>query len=213
MARGRFIVFEGVEGAGKTTQKELLARWLETHHIAHIATREPGGTPTGESVRALLLHGDALDVHSELLLLLAARAALVRDVVQPALAAGKVVVGDRYELSTFAYQIDGRGLPAEEVRRLNAFATGGLRPDLTIVLQVPALATVTRRAARPGGADRIEQAPAAFHARVAAGYQRLTMTEPAVEALDGTPAPDQVHQAVVRLLQERFPETFAGKKV
>jgi dTMP kinase len=209
---GKFIVFEGIEGSGKTTQARLLADWLAAHGVAHLLTREPGGTAIGETVRQLLLHGDAMDARAELMLYLAARAALVTERIMPALAKGEVVVADRYEMSTFAYQGYGRGLPLEEVRAANAAATGGLAPDLTIVVRVPGGVGGTRLAGR-GQADRIEREGEAFHQRVAQAYDRLTATEPRVEAVDGTPSPPQVHADVVRLLQQRFPETFVLNRV
>jgi len=209
---GKFIVFEGIEGSGKSTQSRLLGTWLGSLGIAHDVTREPGGTAVGEAVRGLLLHGYDMPVRTELMLYLAARSAYVAERVGPALAAGKVVVSDRYELSTLAYQGYGRGLPLEEVRAANRVATGGLRADLTIVIEVPAAVGGSRVSGR-GGRDRIERESVAFHERVAAGYRRLTQTESGVEAVDGTGSPEQVHAAVVRLLQGRFPETFAAKKV
>lgn len=206
--RGRFIVFEGIEGSGKTTQKELLVEWLEVRGVPYVVTREPGGTAVGEGVRNLLLHGDHVDARAELLLYLAARAQLMEETVRPALAAGKIVVTDRFELSTFAYQGAGRELPIERVRLLNEFATSGLRPDLTIVLDLPRSEALRRLRARAGRTDRIERAGGEFHDRVAASYASLIQSEPGVEAVDGTNRPDLVHRSVVRLLQERFPETF-----
>ena len=209
---GKFIVFEGIEGSGKTTQARLLGEWLAAHGVRHLLTREPGGTAIGEAVRQLLLHGDAMHARAELMLYLAARAALVTERIRPALDAGEIVVADRYEMSTFAYQGYGRGLPLDEVRAANAAATGGLRPDLTIVVRVPGGVGGTRLAGR-GAADRIEREDAAFHERVAEGYLRLTTAEPRVEAVDGTPPPAEVHADVVRLLRQRFPETFVLNRV
>lgn len=147
---GLFIVLEGVEGSGKTTQARLLGERLARAGIDHLVTREPGGTATGEEIRRLLLHGGEVPARAELLLMLAARAVFVEEVVRPALARGAVVVADRYELSTLAYQGYGRGLPLDEVRRMNAFATGGLTADLTLVLDVPPEVGAARRA-REGG--------------------------------------------------------------
>ncbi len=155
-----------------------------------------------------MLHGEPIDARSELLLYLAARATFVAECVRPALESGRVVISDRYELSTMAYQGYGRQLPLEQVRAANAFATGGLRADLTMVLRVPEIVSMGRQAER-GARDRIEREDREFHRRVAAAYEELTRSEPGVEALDGTLPPDQLHAAVVRLLQERFPETFA----
>jgi dTMP kinase len=205
---GRFIVLEGVEGSGKSTQAALLSEWLERTGIAHLRTREPGGTAVGEEIRRILLHGDEITPRSELFLLLAARSALVEREIRPALAAGKVVVADRYGLSTLAYQAHGRALPHQAVRSLNDFATGGLRPDLTVVLDVPVGVGAARRAAAGQGADRIEAAGAAFHDRVAEAYRLLVESEECVESVDGTGSAAAVHASILALLMARFPETF-----
>lgn len=209
---GLFIVFEGIEGSGKSTQAKLLSAWLGGLGVPHLLVREPGGTKVGEAVRQIVLHGEHIDARTELMLYLAARAALVTERLVPALRRGEIVIADRYELSTFAYQGYGRGLRLEDVRAANAVATGGLRPDLTIVLDVQA-ALGFRRLEGRGGGDRIEREGAEFHRRVAAGYAELTATEPHVEAVDGSFPPDQVHASVVRLLQRRFPETFVLNRV
>jgi dTMP kinase len=206
---GLFLVLEGIEGSGKTTQAKRLADWLEERGVPCLLTREPGGTPVGEEVRRLLLEGGSLDARTELLLLLSARSALVREVIEPALSDGLVVVADRFELSTLAYQAWGRGLPLEAVRRLNAFATGGLRPDLTILLAVPRQTGESRRAAR-SVQDRIEGAGAEFHERVAEGYLRLAESEPGVETVDGTAGPAAVHATLLAVLRSRFPGTFGN---
>lgn len=209
MPGGLFLVLEGIEGSGKTTQAGLLARWLETSGRHHLLTREPGGTVIGEEVRRVLLAGGVMDARTELLLMLSARAALVTQVIGPALAAGQVVIADRYELSTLAYQAHGRGLPIPKVRELNDFATGGLRPNLTVVLTVPRSTGEARRAARSVH-DRIESAGDRFHERVEEGYRRLVAGEPGVVALDGTGPPPAVHEALLALLRARFPETFGA---
>ena len=209
MRGGLFLVIEGIEGSGKTTQAKRLADWLEQRGVPYLLTREPGGTPVGEEVRRLLLEGGPLDARTELLLLLSARSALVREVIGPALSDGRVVVADRFELSTLAYQAWGRGLPLEAVRELNAFATGGLRPDLTILLAVPRQTGESRRAAR-SVQDRIEGAGAEFHERVAEAYLRLVESEPGVETVDGTAGPAAVHAALLAVLHSRFPGTFGN---
>ena len=206
MERGIFLVFEGVEGSGKSTQASLLGEWLAARGVPHVLTREPGGTEAGEEIRRILLHGGEVGARAELLLMLAARSIFVEEVVEPALRAGKDGVADRYELSTLAYQGYARGLPLEEVRRMNAFATGGLKPALTIVLDVPFDVGVRRRSRR--NADRIERAGREFHERVAEAYRLLPERESGVIRLDGTGSPDQVHEAGVACLGSRFPETF-----
>lgn len=203
-----FIVLEGIEGSGKSTQARLLAEWLAARGVAHVLTREPGGTQIGEEVRRALLHGGDVPARSELLLMLAARAAFVDDVVRPALARGDVVISDRYELSSFAYQGYGRGLPLEGLRQANAFATGGLHPDLTIVLEVPVAVGAARRGRRGSEADRIERAGEAFHREVARAYRLLSTTEPDVVTVDGIGTEAAVHALVMGLLAERHPETF-----
>lgn len=203
-----FLVLEGAEGSGKSTQVRLLGEWLARHGIAHATTREPGGTAVGEEIRAILLHGADIPAETELLLMNAARAVFVQEVVRPALAAGKVVIADRFWLSSLAYQGYGRGLPIEEVRRVCAFAAQGVEPDLTIVLDVPLAESENRR--RDRGADRIERAGAEFHLRVVEAYRLLPRTESRVALLSGTGEPAEIHREIVTLLQERFPETFGG---
>jgi dTMP kinase len=205
---GIFVVLEGVEGSGKSTQTKLLARWLSEAGVAHCVTREPGGTPVGEEIRRVLLHGGDMPARTELLLYLAARAALVEQVVRPALQSGEVVIADRFELSTFAYQAHGRGLPLDAVRAANAIATGGLRPDLTIVLELPPEVGAARRAATGTAADRIERAGAAFHQAVSRAYGLLSEQEANVVAVAGEAGPNVVHSAIRRVLESRFPETF-----
>jgi dTMP kinase len=204
-----FIVLEGIEGSGKSTQARLLGEWLTRQGLPHLVTREPGGTAVGEAIREVVLHGDEVTARTELLLMLAARSTFVTEVVAPALAEARIVVADRFELSTLAYQGYGRGLPLDEVRRLNAFATGGLAPDLTIVLDVPS-STGDARRARRGAADRIERAGAAFHARVNEAYRLLAASEPGVVAIPADGSVDAVHASIVTLLASRFPETFAA---
>lgn len=206
--QGLFLVFEGVEGSGKSTQAALLGKWLEARGIDHIVTREPGGTEIGEQIRALVLESEALPARSELLLLLSARSIFVEEVVRPALAAGRVVIADRYELSTFAYQGYGRGLALGAVRAMNEFATGGLRPDLTLLLDVPVVVGGARRASAGRAPDRIEREASGFHDRVGEAYRLLAVTEPGVERIDGTGSPEEVHREVLRRLALHFPETF-----
>jgi dTMP kinase len=204
-----FIVLEGVEGCGKSTQAQRLGDWLTARGMACRVTREPGGTQIGEEIRRALLHGgDEVPARTELLLMLASRAAFVEQVVTPALASGAVVIADRYELSSLAYQGYGRGLPLEQLRAANTFATGGLSPDLTIVLEVEWSEAVARRGRAGMAADRIERAGDEFHQRVAEAYRLLSQTEPGVEAVSGSGDVEAVHESITRLLNSRFPETF-----
>jgi dTMP kinase len=207
--RGVFIALEGPEGAGKSTQVRLLADWLRARGLDPLVTREPGGTPVAEAVRQVLLGGEVVEPRPELLLMLAARASLVAGVIRPALEVGRVVVTDRFHLSTLAYQGYGRGLPLGEVEVLNRFATEGLEPDLTVLLDVDPALGEARRSDAGRGPDRIEAAGAAFHRRVAEAYRLLAGEVERVERVDGSASVEVVHGAVVSLLARFFPETFS----
>jgi dTMP kinase len=202
-----FLVLEGVEGSGKSTQARLLGRWLTELGVPHLLTREPGGTAVGEEIRQILLHGHDMPAQSELLLMNAARAAFVAEVVKPALAAGKVVITDRFYHSSIAYQGYGRQLPLNQVREVCELAIDGLKPDLVIILDVPLEVGEARRATR-GGADRIERAGTDFHTRVAEAYRLLPETEPGVERISGIGSAEDVQTRIRALLCSRFPETF-----
>lgn len=170
---GRLVVFEGVEGAGKTTQLERLALRLGRHGATVRTLREPGGTAIGDEIRTLLLRpGAAIPPRAEALLFMASRAALMDEQVRPALQRGEIVLLDRFFLSTYAYQVDGRGLPEREVREANAFATSGIVPDVTVLLTLPVAEGLSRAALR-GEADRMEQADRAFHGRVEEAFARF----------------------------------------
>jgi dTMP kinase len=209
-AAGKFIVLEGGDGAGKTTQVALLSAWLDAIGLPHVSTREPGGTPVGEAIREVVLGRADLDMpaETELLLILAARAAFVRDVVRPALAAGKVVIADRFSLSTLAYQGYGRGLPLAGVRAGIEIATGGLSPDLYLLLDLPADEGTERQRRDGAEADRIEAAGAAFREAVRNGYLALAESEPRVEVVNARGTAEQVHARLRDRLVARFPETF-----
>jgi dTMP kinase len=215
MTRGRFIVLEGGEGAGKSTQVALLSAWLESLGVPHVVTREPGGTPVGEAVRSVVLERTDLEMpaQSELFLYLASRAAFVHQVVRPALAGGRTVIADRFNLSTLAYQGYGRGLDLEEVRRALILATGGLEPDLTVFLDMPVGEGVDRQ--RMGGLepDRMEREGASFMERVRNGYLALAQTEPKVRIVSATGSPEDVHERLRRLLAAELPETFRPDSV
>ncbi len=164
--RGRLIVFEGVEGAGKSTQLERLVGHLARASVPHKKFREPGGTALGDSIRALLLDPlSTISARAEALLFMASRAELVSRELRPAIDAGTIVLLDRFFLSTYAYQIAGRGLPESDVRSANMMATNGLVPGLTVLLTLPADVGL-ERATKRSGPDRIEQSGMEFHARV-----------------------------------------------
>lgn len=167
---GGLVVLEGIEGVGKSTQLRHLATRLEKGGAVVCPVREPGGTVAGDEIRRLLLDpASHLDGRTEALLFMASRAQLVTDVIRPALARGEFVLADRFFLSTYAYQIAGRGLPEEDVRRANALATGGLVPDLTLLLDLPSRAGL-ERAARRSEHDRIERSGAVFYDRVRSAF-------------------------------------------
>lgn len=207
---GVFIAFEGPEGAGKSTQVRLLEEWLRARGLDPLLTREPGGTPVAEEVRRILLESESLSARAELLLMLASRATLVEAVIRPALESGRVVVTDRFHLSTLVYQGHGRGLPLDRVEALNRFATVGLEPDLTLLLDVDPEVGAARKARARQGADRIERAGAAFHQKVAGAYRLLAQDDDRIQRVDATGSADAVHAAVVQLVTERLPETFGS---
>jgi dTMP kinase len=210
MARGWFITLEGIEGSGKTTQAALLADALRARGKQVIMTREPGGTRAGELIRAIFLDSRiALEVTAELLLVLADRAQHVREKLGPALEAGQIVISDRYADSTVAYQGYGRGLDLKLVRDLNRLASGGITPDLTIVLDCSPETGLERSKARARGAvdihDRFEGEQLAFHCRVRDGFRAIAREEPArVVLLDSAQEPTGVSGAILRVVLERF---------
>lgn len=207
-ARGRFITFEGGEGCGKSTQINRLAAALSAEGTEVVMTREPGGTPLAESVRRLLKDelADAPSDRTEVLLFLAARAQLVDKVIEPALAAGKWVLSDRFSDSTLAYQGYGRGLPLDELERMNAFACNALKPDLTLLLDVEpgvSLARMRGRELSTGvGRDRIENAGAGFHERLRKGFDELAAREPErIAVIDANGSEEAVWEAVWKSLK------------
>jgi dTMP kinase len=206
----RFIVLEGGDGVGKTTQAALLSSWFTALGLAHVSTREPGGTPVGEAIREVVLGRKDLDIsaESELLLILAARAAFIRDVVRPALEAGKIVLADRFSLSTLAYQGYGRGLDLDRVREGIMISTGGLEPDLCLVLDLPIDEGQERQRKDGAEADRIEREGEGFRAAVRDGYLTLAESEPGIEVLSARGSPEEVHVRIRNRLMARFPTTF-----
>jgi dTMP kinase len=196
---GLFIALEGGEGAGKSTQLRLLAEYLAAEGYQVRQGREPGGTPLGEAVREILLDRGELAIapSTELLLMLAARSAFVQDVVRPALAEGAIFLADRFEGSTFAYQGYGRGLDLASVQSLNAFATAGVHPDLTLILDLPVEEGEARQARAGKRGDRIESGGREFHARVRAGYEALAAQDPKVHRIDAMGTVAEVHERMV----------------
>lgn len=216
MPTGRLIVFEGSEGAGKTTQLRLLKELLRGRGFDVVALREPGGTALGDSIRAMLLDPERhISPEAEALLFMASRAQLVKDEIDPALSRGVVVLMDRFFLSTYAYQIDGRRLSEDTIRQANSLAVGGRVPDLTIVLGIPAAEGMTRATAR-GGQDRIERLGDEFHDRVEKAFSRFADRDwqrehpeaGTVVAVDGRGDPEEVHRRVVEAVARNLPEQF-----
>ncbi len=210
MAGGVLVSFEGVEGCGKSTQVALLAQELKRRGVEVVTTREPGGTPLGEEIRALLLNpAFAPTPWAELFLLEAARAQLVATLIRPALERGAWVLADRFSDSSLAYQAGGRGLPWRQVQAANRAATGGLVPDRTLVLTLPvseALARARRRPTTKATNRRFEDETEAFHQRVARAFHRLAAREPQrVQLVDGRGTPSQVHARVLQALAGLLP--------
>lgn len=192
--RGRFIVLEGGDGVGKSTQRALLGQWLEERGYEVVLTREPGGTELGDLLRSALLHGGHVDARTEALLFATDRAHHVHTVVRPALERGAMVVSDRYLDSSAAYQGAARELGMDEVRDLSLWATNHLLPDLTIVLDLDPEVAVARREGAP---DRLERESLDFHRRVRAGFLRLAAADPArYLVLDASREPQELHAAI-----------------
>jgi len=220
MGRGRLVVLEGAEGAGKTTQIRLLAERLTTAGIPCIAVREPGGTPVGDDIREILLHPEQeITGATEALLFMASRAELIAREILPSFMEGRVVLMDRFFLSTYAYQIFGRGLPEDEIRAANRLATGGLVPDITLLIDVP-LAEGLGRADARGARDRMERADDEFHARVGNAFRQFAdpnwqHSHPEcgpIKLIDGTGDEKTVHQRIVTHLVSAFPQPFGALK-
>ncbi len=232
--RGKFITIEGVEGSGKTTQAALLAEYLYKRGMQVIGTREPGGTGVGERIREILLspaHSDltylseinrpgmqlALFPHStltpitELLLFLAARAQLVRDVIRPALDSGMWVVSDRFSDATLAYQGHGRGIPVKAIQQVNDLATGGLKPDITVLLDMDVDLGIRRTLSAKREfansdsietVDRMENEHKEFHRRVRKGYLQLAEQQPdRIKVIPVTGSIEDVHRTIVSLVE------------
>ncbi|MDD0975483.1 dTMP kinase [Pseudomonas fontis] len=201
---GLFITLEGPEGAGKSTNREYLAEHLRQAGLDVLLTREPGGTPLAERIRELLLapSDEKMDADTELLLVFAARAQHLAEVIRPALARGAIVLCDRFTDATYAYQGGGRGLSVERIAMLEQFVQGALRPDLTLVFDLPVEVGLSRAAAR-GRLDRFEQEGQAFFEAVRQAYLERAKAEPArYRLVDAAQTLAQVQQSLDRLLPE-----------
>lgn len=212
MARLPFITFEGSEGCGKTTQVARLSVRLKRSGVSYLITREPGGTPIGETIRELLQFApdnSSMTPETELLLFEASRSQLVRELIKPALERGVCVIADRFFDSTTAYQGAARRLDREMVARLNALAVGDCVPDITFVLDVDA-ATAEARMQGPRKADRMEQQPAEFYERVREAYREIAAREPnRIALIDGARKVDEVENQIWETLCARFPNLIS----
>jgi len=193
-----FITFEGTEGSGKSLQARRLVERLNLHRVVVLATHEPGGTALGRQLRELLLARDdlAIEPRAEALLMNAARAQHVERMIRPALARGEIVVCDRFSDSTLAYQGSGRGLDVQELSAVISFATAGLRPDMTILLDLPVQEGLARKHAAAGW-NRFEAEALAFHERIRSAYRALAKAEPARwRCFDGRLPPDELSEEI-----------------
>lgn len=201
-----FITFEGPEGSGKTTQIRLFAEFLRARGYDVLTTREPGGTEISDQIRAVLvnLRNTAMHPRTEILLFQAARAQLVEQVIRPALSRGTLVLSDRYADSTLAYQGYGHGYPLEELRRLIDFATGGLIPDLTFLLDVDPAQGLERKQ-REGEWNRLDAYDLGFHQRVRAGYLEMARAEPhRWVVVDATQSIEVIQNDIRRRFEQRL---------
>jgi dTMP kinase len=216
MPRLPFITFEGSEGCGKTTQVQKLAERLARSGVTHLVTREPGGTPIGETIRELLQfapHNSSMTPETELFLFEASRSQLVREIIKPALERGMCVIADRFFDSTTVYQGAARTLDRELIERLNTFAVGHCIPDVTFVLDVNA-ATAKSRMQGPRKTDRMEQQPAEFYERVREGYRALAKREPSrVVLIDGSRTVDEIENEIWKTLCSRFPVLIGNVQI
>ncbi len=197
--RGTFITFEGVEGAGKTTQAERLATALGPDVVL---TREPGGTPIAERIRDIFLTSDGITTMTELLLLAAARAQHVDELIRPALEANRIVICDRFTDATVAYQGYRGGIDLALIHHLNRVATGGLTPDITFILDLPPAIGLQRQQSGKTHRDRLDREPLELHRKVREGYLSAAKAAPErVKLIDATQSPDAVHAAILTKYQ------------
>ena len=213
------IVLEGPEAVGKSTQLRRLIEWLRSSDVDVLSVREPGGTAVGDELRRIVLDpASSLSARAEALLFMASRAELVDQVIRPALARKQVVLVDRFFLSTYAYQIFGRGLPEEDVRVANRFATGGLVPDLTLLLRLPLSESLERLDRRRTGHDRMERETRDFHERVTAAFEQFS--SPAwqaahpecgpIVAVDAAGTEEEVFARLREAVRAAWPGSFPG---
>jgi len=201
-----FIVIEGLEGAGKSTVIGVITQWLEQRGIDYITVREPGGTPLAEALRGLIKQGwqENISAEAELMIMYAARAQLVNEVIRPALRQGQWVVGDRHDLSSQAYQGGGRQLDKDILAQLSAITLNGFKPDLTLYLDIDPRIGLARATAR-GELDRIEREEIAFFERTRARYLELADEDPSIKTVQAERTPNEVKAQVLALLEEQWP--------
>ena len=197
---GKFITLEGVDGAGKSTHLGFVADWLRQQGREVIVTREPGGTPLGETLRELLLHRE-MDADTELLLMFAARQEHLAALILPALARGAWVLSDRFTDASYAYQCGGRGIAATRLQALEAWTLDGFKPDLTLLFDVSPEVAATRRA-QARAADRFEQEQAAFFTRVREAYLLRANADPArIKIIDASHSIDDIRQELAHIME------------
>ncbi|MCA1903645.1 MAG: dTMP kinase [Cyanobacteria bacterium KgW148] len=200
-----FISLEGGEGAGKSTQAKLLAAFLRSQGHQVVLTREPGGTDLGATLRQLFLESDSLTPPTELFLLMADRSHHVSQLIKPSLAAGKIVITDRFTDSTLAYQGFGHGIDKNWIAQLNAEATQGTMPQITFWLDIDPEVGLVRARVKNHHQDRMEKLDLEFHQRVRSGFAHICHNEPdRVKLVDSSQPPEQVHQSIIRLLPQRL---------
>ncbi len=202
-----FITFEGPDGSGKTTQLRKLASVLRERGLDVVSTREPGGTEIGDQIRAVIMNmkNKDMDPRTELLLFNASRAQLVEELIRPSLAAGKIILCDRYADSTMAYQGYGHGLDKAELRRLLNFATGGLKPDLTLIFDISPETGLKRRQANHDEWNRMDDYALRFHERVRGGFLELAAADPERRiVIDADRDPETIHREVLEIIQQKI---------
>ncbi|MEK6681525.1 MAG: dTMP kinase, partial [Nitrospirota bacterium] len=204
---GLFITFEGIEGCGKTTQLSLLSGYLKKNGFDVIMTREPGGTKIGEKIRAILLNPDnkRMAMEAELLLYGASRMQHVKEFIEPAIKAGKIVLCDRFADSTLAYQGYGRGIGISFIKKMCPLSLGAIRPDLTILLDLDAEAGLDRIKSRKGGNDRIEKEKLTFHKRVRKGYLSLAKSDKKrIRIIKADRGIDEIHKEIKDIIIKKI---------
>jgi len=200
--QGKFICLEGGDGCGKSTQSKLLEKFLRDAGFKVVLTREPGGTKNSQKIRELIMNPEVnRNPKIALCLFLADRALHLEELVFPALSAGKIVICDRYEMSTMAYQSQAGGLDLDEVRRFNEYVTGGLIPDITILFDVPVEIGQTRKQNTEVERNHYDEAGLEFHRKLRRGYLELAKILPNCVVVDATRTPEEIHQEVVDILK------------